>query len=376
MTGITRYILRHLAFGTVVVTAALAYILWLSQSLGFIELIINKGLSIGTWLQMTLLLLPNVVAIILPIALFFVVIFVYNKMTSDRELVVAQAAGMSLWSLARPALIVAALATVIGYCLTLYYGPKSVTAFKELQWSVRNDVSQVLLREGTFNQLANGLTVYVRERALDGSLRGVLVHDKRDRVKTITLMAEQGTLAIGPNGPRVLLVNGSRQEITRGGGDLSLLYFDSYNVDLGALGSGGGSRFLDNRERPTADLFTLTEEDGLPARTIRRMRVEGHQRLTNPILSIGLTLLALAFVLKGGFDRRGQGKRVILAVSLMVLLEAASLGAANLAAKNNILIPLIYIVAFLPIAFGLYTLAQTAYRPRFLGGLGLNPGSA
>lgn len=203
MTGLDRYILRHLIFGTLIVTGVLAYILWLSQSLGYIEMIINKGLSIGTWLELTLLLLPNVMVIILPIALFLVVLFIYNKMTVDRELVVAQAAGISQWGLAFPAVIAATLVTVIAYTLTLYYGPMSVRAFKELQWSVRSDVSQVMLREGTFNQVGKGLTIYVRERGPDGDLRGLLVHDKRDTVKSITMMAETGTVVSGPDGPRV-----------------------------------------------------------------------------------------------------------------------------------------------------------------------------
>ena len=161
MTGLTRYILRHLVVGTLIVTGVLVYILWLTQSLGFIELIINKGLSIGTWLEMTLLLLPNVVVIILPISLFLVVLFIYNKMTLDRELVVAQAAGISQWGLAQPAAIMAVLATIVGYTLTLHYGPMSMRAFKEIQWTARSDMSQVMLREGTFNQVGKGLTVYV-----------------------------------------------------------------------------------------------------------------------------------------------------------------------------------------------------------------------
>jgi lipopolysaccharide export system permease protein len=375
MTGLTRYMLRHLAIGTIIVTAVLAYILWLTQSLGFIELIINKGLSIGTWLELTLLLLPNVMVIILPIALFLVVVFVYNKMTMDRELVVAQAAGVSRMGLAKPALIVALLVTGVAYALTLYYGPVSVRAFKELQWTVRNDVSQVMLREGTFNQIGKGLTVYVRERGPEGQLRGLLVHDKRDRVKSITLMAEEGAVVPGPNGPRVALTEGSRQELTRGAGDLSLLYFDSYTVDLGLVEATGDGRFTDNRERTTAELFTLGEEDGLTPRNVRRLRVEGHQRLTNPILNLALTAIALALILTGSFDKHGQLKRITMAILAVILVEAAGLGAASLAAKNLVLVPLIYAVALVPLALGLLALTPGGLRSAVPFSLRPHPGS-
>ncbi len=375
MTGLTRYILRHLAVGTIIVTTVLAYILWLTQSLGFIELIINKGLSVGTWLELTLLLLPDVLVIILPIALFLVVLFTYNKMTVDRELVVAQAAGISRMGLAAPALMIAGLATVIGYAFTLHYGPKSVTAFKELQFQVRNDISQVLLREGMFNHVGKGLTVYVRERNANGQLMGLLVHDKRDEVKSVTLMAEEGAVVPGPNGPRVALRQGSRQEVTRGAGDLSMLYFDSYTVDLGYVEATGDGRFTHNRERPTTELFSLSESDGISARNVRRMRVEGHQRLTNPLMNLALTGVALAFILTGTFDKHGQVKRITVAILAVVLIEAAGLGAASLAAKNSVLVPLIYIVAIAPVVLGLLALTPNGLKGVLPFSLRPHPGS-
>lgn len=376
MTGLTRYILRHLIIGTLIVTGVLAYILWLTQSLKFIELIINKGLSITTWLELTLLLLPNVLVIILPIAVFLVVLFIYNKMTVDRELVVAQAAGISQWGLAVPAILMAGLATLSAYGLTLYYGPESVRAFKELQWTVRNDVSQVLLREGTFNQIGKGLTVYVRERAADGALAGILVHDKRDRVKSVTLMAEKGAVVSGPDGPRVVLEKGSRQELTRGAGDLSLLYFDSYTVDLGLVEATGDGRFTDNRERTTTELFTLSEEDGLSARNVRRMRVEGHQRIIHPLFNFALAAVALGFILTGSFDRHGQIKRISMAILCVIVIEAAGLGAASLAAKNLLLVPLVYLVALIPLALGLLALRPGGLRALTPFSLRPHPGSA
>jgi lipopolysaccharide export system permease protein len=375
MNGLNRYILRHLIVGTLLVSGVLAYILWLTQSLGYIEMIINKGLSIGTWLELTLLLMPNVMVIILPISLFLVVLFTYNKMTVDRELVVAQAAGISQWGLAFPAIVVAVLTTAAAYTLTLYYGPMSVRAFKELQWSVRSDVSQVILREGTFNQVGKGLTIYVRERGPEGDLRGLLVHDNRDEIKSITMMAENGAVVSGPDGPRVILSKGSRQELTRGEGDLTLLYFDRYTVDLGLIELTGDARFKDNRERSTAELFTLSEADGIKPRNIRRMRVEGHQRLTNPLWNLSLAAVALAFILTGTFNRHGQVKRISVAILCTVIIETAGLGAASLASKNLLFVPLLYLVAFVPFGLGLFVLSGKSYHALLPFSLRPHPGS-
>src|SRR5882672_3627861 len=117
MTEITRYIFRQLSIGTVLVSAALSCIVWLTQSLRFLQFVVNKGLALSAWIKLTLLLLPSFLAVVIPPALFFVVLFIYNKLILDRELVVAQAAGVSRVSLAKPALWAAAAAMAV--CLSL-----------------------------------------------------------------------------------------------------------------------------------------------------------------------------------------------------------------------------------------------------------------
>ena len=62
------YIFRQLIGPMLVVTFSLTGVIWLTQSLRFIDLIINKGLSFWLFLYLTLLLLPSLLTVILPIA--------------------------------------------------------------------------------------------------------------------------------------------------------------------------------------------------------------------------------------------------------------------------------------------------------------------
>lgn len=101
MPRISLYILRQLLVGTLFISMGLACVIWLTQSLRFVELIVNKGLSIGVFAHLTLLLIPNFLIVILPVSLFAVVLFTYNRLMADRELVVLRAAGVSQWGLAR-----------------------------------------------------------------------------------------------------------------------------------------------------------------------------------------------------------------------------------------------------------------------------------
>ncbi|TAL04775.1 MAG: LptF/LptG family permease [Rhodospirillaceae bacterium] len=357
MNEMTRYIFRQLVAGTILVSAALCCIVWLTQSLRFLQFVVNKGLALSAWIKLTLLLLPNFLAVVIPPSLFFVVLFTYNKLTLDRELIVAQAAGISRLSLTKPALWAATVAAVVCLFLTLLVVPESLRTFKEIQWAMRNDVSQMLLREGAFNQIVPGLTMYVRARAGQGELHGILVHDARDPTAVITLLAERGVLASGANGPHVMLINGTRQQLTGDGTGLTMLYFDSYTVDFGNLSSPTTDRLEDVRERSIVDLFSVGMGDGFTGGEVARMRAEGHQRIIAPLTTFAYTLAALVFLLTGGFDRRGQFMRISCAIAALVGLETAGLGAADLAGRAPLFVPLMYAVGLLPTALGLYIIA-------------------
>jgi hypothetical protein len=107
LTRLDRYIFRQVLLALVAVTVALVALIWLTQSLRFVELIVNRGLSPFVFLRLTALLVPSFVAVILPITTFVVVQFVYQRLAGDRELTVMRAAGQSPLSLAKPTLFLA-----------------------------------------------------------------------------------------------------------------------------------------------------------------------------------------------------------------------------------------------------------------------------
>jgi len=363
--------MRQLVVGMIFVSVLLTCVLWLTQSLRFIEMIVNKGLSLDIFLELTFLLMPGFLVIILPISLFAVVLFTYNRLISDRELVVLRAAGLSHFSLARPVIVVGSAVMALGVLLTCWVIPMTVRTFHEMQWTIRNDITSVLLQEGRFNKFGDGVTIYVRSRTPEGELSGILVHDQRVGGRTITLMAERGALVMTQTGPRVLMVNGNRQEVTPGTGRLSLLYFDSYTIDLATATGARPDRFRDARERPTGELIWIDEtEPGVGPGEIRRFRTELYSRLISPLFNLGYPLLAAAIMIGSGFDRRGQMMQILMAVGAMVGLQAAALGASSLSTRDLAYAPLMLLIALLPIGISLWALAAPSRRP---AGIGLRP---
>lgn len=350
MNSFTRYVMRQLIVGMVLVTAGLTCIMWLTQSLRFVEMIVNQGVSAGTFLYLTLLKLPEFLTIILPIALFCVTLFIYAKLVSDRELVVMRAAGLSQLSLAKPAVFLALIVVVLSYLLNLYLMPNSYRMFRELQFEIRN-YSHILLKEGAFTSIA-GVTVYVRERSKDGQLLGILAYDKRKPDKIETWMAAKGAMVESDEGPRVVMFDGNRQIVDPKTGQLSILYFDQGVLDLKDLGAGTPSvthRYREARERNLDELLDIANEPGFHARDIGKFTIEAHKRLTSPLTALGYTLIALCLLIMGSFSRRTQSKQITIAVFLLIALVSSSYGLENTAAKRLHLIPLLYLHAILPI---------------------------
>ena len=339
---ITRYILRQLLGPLAFLTVALAAVVWLTQSLTFIDMIINRGLSVGRFFTMTLLLTPGFLAAILPIALFVAILYAYHRLIYDSEMVVMRAAGLSQRALAVPALLVAGGVTVLGYVIALYLMPLGFSTFKDMQWIVRSNQASVLLQDGEFNSLGDGITAYVRERRPGGELRGILVHDARDRARPVTVMAERGVILAGEDGPRFVLFEGNRQELAAADGGLSLLYFERYALDLDVFGPSPGLRWHEPAERYLPRLLFPNMNDRNDAAHVRELWAEGHNRLVSPLYSMVLALIALCAVLSGEFNRRGEWGRIAIAAAAALLFEALTFGLLSMVSRQPALTPLLY----------------------------------
>lgn len=357
MKRYARYILRQLIGPFVFITLGLCAVVWLTQSLRFVDLIVNQGLSVQAFLELTLLLLPSFFGVIAPLALFCTVLYVYNRLTRDSELVSLNASGLGPWQLAAPALLMAAAVTAAVYATTLYFMPTAYRAFKDQQFAIRSDYSGILLQEGVFTTLIPGVTVYVRARDRSGDLLGILVQDDRNPDQPMTMMAERGQLVKTNVGPRFVLSNGNRQQIEKERGQLSLLYFDHYTMDLGALAADPSTRWREAEERYLGELFNPSEDPN-DQHNRNKFLAEAHQRLVSPLFALALAAIALSVLFSGEFDRRGQWRRVLAAVLAAFLFEALGLGLQNAAAKLPALAALMYLNAVGTIALALFLMAR------------------
>ena len=364
MNKLNSYIFRQIWVGFFLVAFSLLSMLWLTQSLRFVEMVTNKGLPLSLFVELTSLLMPRLFSILSPIAAFASVMFVYNRMLSDRELVIMQAAGISPWKNARAAIYVGFILAFFSVYVQNVGIPAAENSFRNLEWEIRNNVSHLMFREGEFNTIGGNMTVFISKHEADGSVSGILVHDEKNPEKKVTLSAEKGRIVYTPTGPKILLVKGERQEVSRNSGSFSSLQFERYSVDFGLM---GGKKIKDAsaREKSLWELLNADKDDSLDEDDKRKFIVEGHRRLTTPWYNLVFALLACTGLLVGNFNRRGQSKIIFWSVTIMIIVQGLDLIFTNLASRSLYLLPLLYANCLLPLIGCIYMLLF--YNPFFWG---------
>lgn len=355
MKKLNAYIAKQIIVGFLLVTFSLMSIIWLTQSLRFVELITNKGLPVILFVKMTSLLMPRIFIILSPISLFVSTLFVYNRMISDRELSVMKAAGISPWQSAKPAFFVGIFMALFCIYVNNVGIPAAEKAFNELEWQVKNDVSHLMFREGEFTTLQNGLTIFMTTHEKDGSVSGILVNDERNPKTKVTISAEKGRIVYTDKGPRIIMINGVRQEIGNSSTQFSSLSFDRYSVDFGNVGS-KKEKETGAREKTLWELFNARDDQSLSEREINRYIIEGTKRILNPFYNLLFALVGCTGLLVGNFNRRGQTKIISISIISMVLIQAGDLAFGNLSVKNLYLIYLLYANFFVPLLICIYLL--------------------
>ncbi len=362
MRLIDRYLTRQVMLAGFVTVVIVTIVVWLTQVLRLLDLVLDRSAPMGMLLWMLMLTIPTFLGLIIPLALTAAVIFVYYRSLLESELIVMRAAGMSNWQLAKPTLLLSIGMVLLCYGIVLFVAPHANRELSRIQFIIKNDYAVALLHDGMFNRLNDGITVYVRDREGTDELSGVLLHDNSKPDKISTLFAERGVLQQDEQGSRVVLLNGMRQEKDRNTGAFSELKFTQYALDLAEFATDVEPGWRDPKERTFGELLRPNEEPNAPALAHGRLLAELNQRITTPIMNFAFPLLALVLLLTAEISRRGMTGRVATSAFAVTLWEVGIIMSVNLIPKNMDMLWLLYGLALLPVP-ALLLLLTTKRRP-------------
>ncbi|MFZ3008014.1 MAG: LPS export ABC transporter permease LptF [Phenylobacterium sp.] len=330
MRLIDRYLLRQLLGPTVLATAALTAVALLSTSLSQLDIIVSQRQSALVFLQVTLLAMPQLINMVLPIAVLVAALVALNRLHVEQEIVVCFAGGMSRWRVIAPALRLAAVVTLIALFMNLWVQPAASRQMRETLFQVRTDLASTLVREGEFTEPAPGLTVYAQSVDNGGLIHNLFIHQTKDDGGATTYTADEGRVVKRGDKPVLLMRKGSNQEFSRTG-VLNFLSFDEYVFDLSTFLESDELIHYKPSDRYLHELFFPDLQQVWEKQNRDKMLAEGNARLTTPLYNLTFMSFALLAIIGGGFSRLGYGRRIAvigaMAVGVRILgfvIQAAS----------------------------------------------------
>jgi lipopolysaccharide export system permease protein len=357
MRRLSLYVLRQLAVAASMTTAGLTFAIWLSQSLRLLDIIVNRGLSLGLALKFLLLLLPGLISLLLPVAVFIAVMFVYHRLNADSEIVVMRTAGVSDLALARPVVVFGLVSAAIIYLLTLFAIPASMRNYHDIQRNLQGNMAGVLIEPGVFTDLSAGVTIFAHTRDRSGAFAGIIVDDARDRNRRLIYTAEHGAIDSSADGPIAILQDGTYQETDKRSGKVSVLYFKHTTIGLGSLlGRSTGPRPRSTEELYLPQLLSGNGETDPLSRG--RLLAEAHRRLAEPLYPLALALIAASSLIGSGLPRQSQNLQMLGATLGASLLLILSFVMRSLTLRFVFLGPVAYVVPTLTIGLGLWLLMR------------------
>jgi lipopolysaccharide export system permease protein len=339
MSQIERYLFRQLLGPTVMATLALGGVGLLSQSLGALDIIVNQGQSAVVLIKITLLGMPQLMVMILPIAIFVAALVALNRLHTEQEIVVCFASGMSRWRVIAPAVYLAVGATLITLFINLWIEPLAERALRDELFRVRTDLAASLVRVGEFTQPAHGLTVYAQSSDQSGGLHNLFILQEKPDGGDTTFLADRGKVTTRRGLPVLIMWDGSNQEFSPTG-VLNYLKFSEYIFDLKSFLSTDELINYKISDRFMHELLFPDLQQSWERQNRIKMIAEANNRLSAPLYNISFMAMALAAVIGGPFSRLGYGRRILLVSAAAGVVRILGFG-AQAACESNVLFNLI-----------------------------------
>lgn len=347
MTKIQLHLFRQILQAVLIIVGSLVMVALLAQGLSRTDVILENRQSALTYFYIVMLGSPQVIALLLPLALFVAGVWALNRIHKDSEIVVAQAAGMTRWQVASPIMRLAVMCLVAHLAVNLWVQPMSQRAMREAVAEARADLAAALFRAGQFTSNGERLTFYARDQ-VGGELRGVLISDMTDPAFPTDILARSAALVTVEGRPTLLLRDALSQQLDANQ-QLSVLEFDQYMFDLTDFMKEDSELNLKASDKFLHELLFVDRKDYFEMKEADSFLTEANARLTAPMLNIVMALLAIFAVLGGDFSRQGYGKRIALATGGAIFILVVHLAVQSAAADDPALNILLWII---PMASG------------------------
>jgi LPS export ABC transporter permease LptF len=300
----------------------LSVILFVQQAARFADIFFSANIPTSLVSQLTLALIPNVIAFTCPMAVLVGVIIGLSKMQTDSELVAIRASGVGNLQITLPILIIGVLLSIFAFTINLYGVPFAARIVRRVAIQTAIYKLESPIEPGVFNTEIAGYTIYVRDGDISaGQWKNIFVHNEDEKTGTVHLITSRnGRIDSTGEFSELVLENAVATTFNNSPEQHK---FVSENI--------GDVRFAIQTRRgdliqklSSADL--APEELGLAQLSEYANAKEGSERTEAQILwqrRIVLSITPLIFCLLGTalilrFNRRGKGFGVVVALACLI----------------------------------------------------------
>jgi lipopolysaccharide export system permease protein len=318
-----------------------------------IDLMTSQGQTIITFLGLTSLVIPALVLIIAPVALMIAISHTLNKLATDSEIIVMNAAGFSPFRLFRPFVYATIVVALLVAFIAAYLAPDGMRRIKQWDAEITADVLTNVLQPGRFAQLDQNLTIRIRERAPGGLLLGIFIDDRRDPKERVSIVADHGTVVQNGSNSFLVLEDGNLEKFEAGKRDPAIVAFGRYAFDMSKF-SQHGDVALGIRERYLWELLAPDENDPMYKQLPGQFRAELHDRFMSPIYPFAFAALTFAFLGAPRTTRQSRNFSVGGSIIAVFGLRMAGFACSVMAVNSPMAAAVQYAMLFAAIGVGLW----------------------
>jgi LPS export ABC transporter permease LptG/LPS export ABC transporter permease LptF len=311
MSLIDRYVMRQVLLPFLLGLLVFTFIFIIPPLLQYGEGLVAKGVS-GTLIAgLISLLVPQALAVTIPMSLLLALLIAFGRLSADREFVAMQACGVSLRRLLWPVALVAITAWAMTSYVLIALVPDSNQRFLETVFTVASQRAEGEVKPRTFYQDFPNFVLYVRDIPPDGrGWNGVFLADLSGGQRSAIYLARHGRVVIDKERKRIdiELLDATQHSLdAEGNYTVNRFTRGAFNVDPAATFSSAVAK--GPRQMSIAELraeIDRRRQQVDPATngpfSTHNEEMEIHKRFSIPVACLVFGLIGLAL---GATHRRG-----------------------------------------------------------------------
>lgn len=162
----------------------------------YIDDLVGKGLEWYVITELMFYATATLVPLALPLAILVSSIMTMGSLAENYEIVAAKSAGISLWRILRPMLLVALVVSGLAFLFSNYMLPYTNLKMGSLLYDVRQQKPALSIREGVFYNGIDGYSIKIGKKESDNqTLHNVMIYDHSTmKGNTKVVVAERGKM--------------------------------------------------------------------------------------------------------------------------------------------------------------------------------------